>query len=322
MKTAVISFTDRGNNLNDKICCFIDADGYKNAKNIIKLTEKIIKEYKAIVFIGAAGIAVRSIAPFIKSKDVDPAVIVCDEHGKYIIPILSGHIGGANSIAEMLALKIGGEAVITTATDINGIWSVDNWAVRCGFTIANKENIKYVSSALLRGEPIGLECDFKIDGKLPENVVFEIHETGFTISPYLKKPFKNTLNLVPRCINLGVGCKKGAKYKDMIGLFDSMGISDKAVKSISTIDIKKNEPAILALSEYINVPIYTYSAAELNSLEGEFSSSEFVRRITGTDNVCERAAVMSGGKLIIKKVSANGITMAASMSNIKIDFGV
>ena len=121
---------------------------------------------------------------------------------------------------------------------------------------------------------------------------------------------------------LGVGCKKGAKYKDMIGLFDSMGISDKAVKSISTIDIKKNEPAILALSEYINVPIYTYSAAELNSIEGEFSSSEFVRRITGTDNVCERAAVMSGGKLIIKKVSANGITMAASMSNIKIDFGV
>ena len=108
----------------------------------------------------------------------------------------------------------------------------------------------------------------------------------------------------------------------MIGLFDSMGISDKAVKSISTIDIKKNEPAILALSEHINVPIYTYSAAELNSLEGEFSSSEFVRRITGTDNVCERAAVMSGGKLIIKKVSANGITMAASMSNIKIDFGV
>ena len=166
-----------------------------------------------------------------------------------------------------------------------------------------------------------MECDFKIDGKLPENVDFEIHETGFTISPYLKKSFKNTLNLVPRCINLGVGCKKGAKYKDMIGLFDSMGISDKAVKSISTIDIKKNEPAILALSEYINVPIYTYSAAELNSIEGEFSSSEFVRRITGTDNVCERAAVMSGGKLIIKKVSANGITMAASMSNIKIDFG-
>lgn len=213
MKTAVISFTASGGRLNDLISGILSADSYKDAKNIYALTGNLMKEYDALIFIGAAGIAVRAIAPYIKSKDTDPAVIVCDEMGKFVIPVLSGHIGGANRLACELAEKINAQPVITTATDINKVWAVDSWASENGFYIENIKNIKYISSALLRKESVGLDSDFKINGPLPENISFGSFENGVVISPFLKKTFKNTLNIVPKCIFLGIGCRKDTKLK-------------------------------------------------------------------------------------------------------------
>lgn len=321
MKTAVISFTEQGNKLNNEICKALNADSYKSVKNIMSAMPELFRKYRALIFIGSAGIAVRSIANLIVSKDTDPAVLVCDELGRYVIPILSGHIGGANELAVRLANKINADAVITTATDINGIWSVDSWASKNGFSIINKENIKHISSALLKSEPVGIDCDFRIEGKLPDNVHFGSHESGFAISPFIKKTFKNTLNIVPKCVSIGVGCKKNAEKEQLINLFNSLGISCKAVKFLSTINIKKDETAILSFSEYLGVPVNTYSSDELNSLDGEFTSSDFVKKITGTDSVCERAAMMTGDKLAVRKKSGNGVTMAVSISDITINFG-
>lgn len=320
MKTAVISFTERGNSLNEEISVKLKADSFKSGKKIRYLTEKIFKEYDAVIFIGAAGIAVRAVAPNIKSKDTDPAVLVCDEAGKFVIPILSGHIGGANSLAEKIAGLVNAVPVITTATDVNGIWAADSWAAKNNMHIENINMIKNISSALLKNERIGIDCDFEISGRLPDNVGFEKQKNGVVVSPFIKAPFENTLNIVPKCICLGVGSKKNADPDSLIELFKTLDISKKAVESIATIDIKKDEPSVKALKDYLNVPLFVYSADELNSANGDFSSSEFVKKITGTNNVCERSAVLTGGKLIVKKQKGNGVTMAAAMKNVEISF--
>lgn len=320
MKTAVISFTSTGGKLNDIISGILSADSHKDAKNIYALTGKLMKEYDALIFIGAAGIAVRAISPYIKSKDIDSAVIVCDEMGKFVIPILSGHIGGANRLACKLAEKINAQPVITTATDINKVWAVDSWASDNGFYIENIKNIKYISSALLRKESVGLDSDFKINGPLPENISFGSFENGVVISPFLKKTFKNTLNVVPKCISLGIGCRKNTKLKSIEELFEKSGICPQAVREISTVNIKKDETALKEFANKLGVPLNFYTAQELEMVEGDFSESEFVKKVAGVGNVCERAAAKSGGKLIIKKMTGDGVTLAAAMDDMDIRF--
>lgn len=320
MKTAVISFTSTGRKLNDLISGILSADSYKDAKNIYALTGKLMEEYDALIFIGAAGIAVRAISPYIKSKDIDPAVIVCDEMGKFVIPILSGHIGGANRLACKLAEKINAQPVITTATDINKVWAVDSWASENGFYIENIKNIKYISSALLRKESVGLDSDFKINGPLPENISFGSFENGIVISPFLKKTFKNTLNIVPKCISLGIGCRKYTKLKSIEELFVKSGISPQAVREISTVDIKKDETALKEFADKLGVTLNFYTAPELEMVEGDFSESEFVRKVAGVGNVCERAAAKGGGKLILKKITGDGVTLAAAIDDMEITF--
>ncbi|MBR1444409.1 MAG: cobalamin biosynthesis protein, partial [Firmicutes bacterium] len=285
-------------------------------------TGKAFEECDGIIFIGAVGIAVRMIAPYIRGKDIDPAVVVCDEKGKYVIPILSGHIGGANRLAERIAEMIGAECIITTATDINDVFAVDSWAYERGYVIEDIGKIKYISSALIKGEKVGLKSFFEVQGNLPENVVYgENFENGIVISPFAEDIFKNTVSVVPKCVVLGVGSRKNADKDSLIKLFEKTGISKNAVNCVSTIDIKENEAAVLELCKYLGVGISVYSAEELENVKGDFSSSEFVKKVTGIDNVCERACVReSGGEMIMRKTVGDGVTMAASVKKEVIGF--
>ena len=137
----------------------------------------------ALVFVCACGIAVRAVAPHIRSKTEDPAIVVADERGRFIIPLLSGHIGGANNLARRIAMLTGGEAVVTTATDVNGLVAVDEWAVKNNCGIENPTNIKKVSSAVLAGTPVGVA------------ITEQLQPT----------PWPATLWLRPRVLTLGVG---------------------------------------------------------------------------------------------------------------------
>ncbi len=321
------SFTDKGDLLNRKISELLDTRAYLSGivKGQLKeLTKTAFENADAVIFIGAAGIAVRAIAPFVKSKTADPAVIVCDELASFVIPILSGHIGGANDLAQRLAALIGAVPVITTATDINGVWAVDTWAVKKGFKVYNADSIKHISSALLKGKSVGLISDIELTDKLPDNVVFDNTslESGIVISPFIKKPFKHTLNLIPRCVCLGVGSKKDADKNALCELtqklLDENRIDPYAVCAIATINIKCNENAVLELCKKYSVPLTCYTAEQLNQIEGNFKTSDFVKSVTGTDNVCERSAVfVSSGWLIINKTAGDGVTLAAAMKGVK-----
>ena len=163
-------------------------------------------------FVGAAGIAVRAAAPYLAGKAYDPAVVVIDEQGRFVIPLLSGHLGGANELAGRLAEGLGATAVITTATDGRAVFAVDSWAKSHECVVFDPENIKYISGALLRGDTVGLRSAFPVDGLLPAHIDTKTAaESGFVIGFDTEvQPFPHTLHLVPRVISLGIGCRKGA----------------------------------------------------------------------------------------------------------------
>ena len=269
---------------------------------------------RTLVFIGAAGIAVRSIAPFIKDKTSDAAVLCVDERGENIISLLSGHIGGGNFAAKKLAQALGGRAVITTSTDLHGVFAIDDWAARNNCAIADASMVKHISAALLDGKTVGLRSDFPIQGELPVGVSSQTTvENGIEIAFRKTSPFPRTLHIIPRVIVAGIGCRKGVcaelLEKKLREALVQAGIPVEAVGVIATVDIKAKEPGLLALRDRLNAGFVTYSAQELMSAQGDFERSERVMRITGADNVCERAVVCAGAKPTTGKIAGEGVTV-------------
>lgn len=330
MKIQLVSFTKQGG----KLCallqeelnrqghcsvgyCKYDIEGIKLLDCHIKdFTENAFNTCEAIVFIGASGIAVRAIAPFVRSKATDPAVLVIDDAAKYVIPVLSGHIGGANALAQTIASILSAQAVITTATDCNIKFAVDTWAVNNGCHIANIDSVKKISAAILNGESVGLHSDFPVEGDLPEGLICSNStRVGICISLENKECFEHTLQLIPKQYVLGIGCRKNITYENLLRFVNSVlleyGISREEVELIASIDLKAEEVALLSLCREWRVPFRTYSAQELSLVPGDFAQSTFVKTTTGVDNVCERAAIKAcGGILTVNKTCRAGITIA------------
>lgn len=306
----VTAFTERGINIALRIAEFIGGEVYvpsrlrREGVKVIgsSLTEwagKIFLEVGAMVFIGACGIAVRAIAPHVRDKIHDPAVVVVDEAGRYVIPILSGHVGGANELARKIAGYLHAVPVITTATDVNGLPAVDEWAVRNDCAIENPGAVRNVSSRVLEGLPVGVAVTW-------ENI---------------PAPFPVTLMLRPRVLVLGAGCNRNtdpAEFeRSATDFLTGAGVSVLSLKALATIDIKKDELAMKIFADTHNIPLVTFTAGELQAVDGNFTASETVMRFTGTDNVCERACVLAageGGVLLRNKCVYNGMTFALARS--------
>lgn len=270
----------------------------------------------AMIFVGACGIAVREIAPHVRDKRTDPAVLSVDELGQYVIPLLSGHIGGANDLAKELAEQIHATPVITTATDINHKFSVDAWAAKQGLAIGNMHIAKLISAEILENDVL-LCSDFPIQTKLPSGVVFGSEgKLGIYLSYSKKKPFEKTLHLIPKCLHLGIGCRKGIEKEAIAEAVDRVlkdnELDFRGVKSIASIDLKEKEAGLLAYSEERAWPAHFYSGEELAAVEGNFTASSFVESVTGVDNVCERAALKEAKQVIVKKTAYNGVTVAVA----------
>ncbi len=337
MRAAIISVSADGRDLSKKIAKALDcitrrfvfekyADGEcEKFSDTGKLTARLFGEFDALIFVCACGIAVRAIAPHVRSKATDPAVVVVDDSGKFAVPILSGHIGGANRIAELIAEGIGAVPVITTATDVHGKFSPDLFAKANDLIIDDLNAAKEIAAAVLSGEKIGLISEYQhvnIPGELTESNNCRV---GLAISADPRcKPFEVTLNLIPRNIVLGIGCKRGTSAevieRRVFSELERAEIDRRRVKALASIDLKADERGLREFSEKNNIPIRFFSAAELMSAVGEFSSSEFVRETTGADNVCERAAACCGGRLVLRKTAGEGVTVAAAELPTTIDF--
>lgn len=287
-------------------------------------TGRSFEECDAIVFIGAIGIAVRYIAPHVRSKTTDPAVVGMDEHGRWAVALLSGHIGGCNELTARIADRMGAEPIITTATDLNGKFSVDTFAARNGMRISSMRVAKDVSARVLDGRFVGFTSEIPIDGNLPDGITpADSGEFGVCVSRDPDaKPFGTTLVLVPQDVVVGVGCRRGtdpdAMREFVLDELSSHGIAPERVAAIASIDIKRDEAAILELARRLRVPARFFSADELNAVEGEFSRSEFVSKVTSVDCVCERSAVRAGGEeFITRKTARDGMTAAICSKQVR-----
>lgn len=341
MNLAVISFTKAGSILNHRIKSLIEETHsctcyYKGRceenLSLIKVEEclhewcnNIFNHVNGILFIGAAGIAVRTIAPFLKDKTKDPLVIVIDEKASFVISLLSGHIGGGNELTLQLSELLHATPVITTATDINQNFAVDVFATKERLSIADMSTAKEISAAILEGKKIGLVSQFVIDGRIPDELVpikDESMEIGICISlNEEEKPFTRTLNLIPKRVIIGIGCKKNTDKKlfeeFVLRTLKEQHISIYAIETIASIDLKANESCIKGFAQKYQIPFVTYSAKELNEVEGIFEESEFVKQVTGVGNVCERSAMIAckNPKLILGKKAYEGITIALAIDS-------
>ena len=249
-----------------------------------------------LLFICSAGIAVRFIAPFVNDKLSDPPVIVMDEAGRYVIPILSGHYGGGYDIAGEIANSLSSELVRTSASDINNTFAIDVFAKQNGYYIEKEDHdrIKEINSLALSGE--------KVDRlKLPDGDIKA-----------------RNLILHKKTLCLGMGCKKGksfTEFKAFLNRFFDDEELEKELYAIGTIDVKAEEIGLLALAVYYGAFLFTFTKEELSEVEDEgLSSSPFVKETVGVDNVCERAALLlsGGSELTLSKKAGDGITLAAA----------
>lgn len=327
-RSALLSEKMKGKGFECKRFCYgkYISDSGQGYESLSELVKRIFNEYDVLIFICACGIAVRTISPLIKSKVCDPAVIVMDESIKYVIPILSGHLGGANRISQIISNEMGAEAVITTATDIGGKFSVDSFAAANNLYISDMKIAKAVSAAVLQNKKIGIVSDYNTVN-VPDQLCTDLNcKIGICISnDKEKKPFESTLNLIPQDIVLGVGCKKGKTFDEiesfLLRFLEKNQIPLYKISRIATIDLKANEKGILDFCKKYRLELSVYSARELMTAEGNFTDSEFVKSITGVDNVCERSAVLCGmGRIIVPKTAGNGITCSAAQTDIIIDF--
>ena len=284
-------------------------------------TGKMFAEKRAVIFVSATGIAVRAIAPWIRDKMTDPPVVTVDEGAQFVIPLLSGHVGGANELARHIADWLEAVPVITTATDVNGKFAVDH------MTITDRKEAKNISAAVLEGKQIGVFSDLPIK-KLPDGFVMDRWcEENICITvkdPSFPEKKASYLRLVPRAVVLGVGCRRGTDPEFMkekvFAFLKEHGIDPTAVKAIASVDVKQDEPAVLGLKqvfdgECLHQPCEQrfYTPEQLNQVPGDFKESAFVKKQIGVGNVCERSACAAGGKLLVEKQAGDGITLAAAL---------
>lgn len=347
MKTAVVALTANGAVLAQKIGAVLPADIFikagrhplnsGNVKEFVSLkplVKAMIYQYDAVIFIMAAGIAVRMIAPYIVHKTMDPAVVVIDELGVNVISLLSGHIGGANTLTRRIAGLIGGNPVITTATDVNEKLAADVIAGELGLRIGQIAGLKQVNADIVAGE----EVSFYIDIKMPTAAFYvnalkkrriyaelveltELKAQGSTVviterQDLLDSP--NILFLSPGKLTAGIGCRRGTTDEEILfALTSACRQVDKQVTdviSLASTVVKSDEIGLLTLAGKLEIPIYFFEHEQIQTVidAHHLASSDFVHQQIGVGNICESTAILSSQskKLILRKTKYPKVTIA------------
>ena len=332
MKIACFSFTDKGKDFGDKIVNFSNPEKdqymvhhYINSQiegGIKKILENAWKEYDGLIFISATGIAVRMVAPYIRSKTLDPAVVVVDDLGRFSISLLSGHLGGANELAQWVADKTESIPVITTASDNRGIEAIDIFAKKNNYDMEDMKSIKDITSMMVNGKTIGFysETDTVIDYNNLliiedlENIDKNIDGMIIVASRKIENLNIPHTILRPKNINIGIGCRKGVEGKRIIEAvqesLEHNKLSDKSIKVIGTVEVKKNEVGILDTAKYYNTPLKIFTIDEIKDVEDQFEKSQFVKDTIGVYSVSEPCAYLLGGEMVSQKSKHNGITIS------------
>lgn len=318
-----------------------DVEIYTVKKRLKFFVEDIFDKYEYILFIMATGIVVRTIAPLVTSKFSDPAILVTDEKGSNIISLLSGHMGGANEMTLHISDLINSNPVITTATDINKKSSLDMISKKLNGHIVNfRDNVLDVNAMLVNGDAVGLYIDgeYNIDTrgftvldnskslessissdeglrKINLNTIVVIsNKENLQIDKYYKDKYR-IIKVTPRDIVIGIGCRRDTESHLLQDSLEDFLIKNNidinSIKEIGSIEVKKDEKAIIDLSENLNVPFKVLSVEEISQVDYLFEKSEWVKKSVGVYSVAEPVAhLLSDGNVIIEKNKYKGITFS------------
>lgn len=301
-------------------------------QHLADIIPRLWQQHSVLIFVMATGIVVRQIASLLEGKDRDPAVLVLDEQGKFIIPLLSGHLGGANIWANQLACQIGAQAVITTATDVRGLVAPDEYARKYGWKVEPLNHLPTVNRLLLEQGCLNIWTSYPM--KPEEAWVNDEHyqflsdkdkeKANVIISSFPELTIKDDLiYLVPPILSVGVGCRRGVSVEAVIegvtSAVEQLGASLKSVSGIYSIDLKSDEVGLIEAAKYLRIPFQTFPAFELQAVieKEQLSRSKFVKEKIGVDGVCEAASLLGThrGQLILPKFKGRGVTVAISLEN-------
>jgi len=319
-KLVVFYITDKGGELAQKITAFYpEARALKFERGAVL---QAWKDCRKLVFIMAAGIVVRTIAPLLQDKKTDPAVVVINEKGRHVISLLSGHLGGANALAKEISEVVGGEAVITTASDINDLPSIDLWAKERGLVIGNWDLLPQTGTRLVNEGIVHVysDIDMALPGAFIKTAKPELADIVITNRKKIEtagSEISDRLYLRPVNLVIGIGCNKGTpagEIEDVVRkTLDDNNLAFASVHSIATIDKKGDEQGLIAFAKKYSLEITTFTAEELNQVKG-ITVSEAALRATGARAVAEPAALLASkaDSLLLRKQKSGNVTVAVS----------
>lgn len=324
----ICAFTDAGRAVAARIADAFpdDITETRAVEPLAEWTRDSFMMHAPLVFVGACGIAVRAIAPYLRDKTLDSPVVVVDEGSRFAIPILAGHLGGANKLADAIAERLGAQAVVTTATDVRGLFAVDVFAELNALRVCDRAGIVRTSSKILAGERVTVAVDtsVRVDAStLPAELELrsfpptEVSPVDVVVTDEPGYDAVSGLRLAPKGYVVGVGCRRGTALETLERVVGerlaSVGGRWEDVAAIASVDVKRREYGLVRLAMEKRVGFVTYPASELEALEGDFAVSEFVRATVGTSNVCERAAARYAGEdaeFVARKSAEDGVTVA------------
>jgi len=352
VKVAVISVTNKGAELAGKIAPLIgsEVDIYakvgRNPRNepytyccLSDLVGELFSNYDGLLFIMAAGIAVRVIAPYIRDKRVDPAVVVMDDGGNFAISLLAGHIGGANEWAQLVGSAAGATPVITTATDVAKLPAADVLAVKLNLVIEPFNSLKTINAAIVNGDNVKFFLDRELAGQeqytclaakqgivladVSELALSKEYDAAVVITDRKLSISKPHLYLRPGSLAIGLGCRRGTTSVEILAAISQACLTAKrSVNSVAIIGstvIKEDEIGLLAAAQQLAVPIKFFTNEQLQKCidQNDLSLSNFVKEKIGVGNVCEPAAILAGknNSLILPKTKYPKVTVAITQVN-------
>lgn len=328
MKIAVITLTRGGKELAEKICrlqpdCFLDS---RDVPVFTKMAE-LWQEVDALVCVMAAGIVVRGLVPLCRDKKKDPCVLVLDEKGSFVISLLSGHLGGGNRLATELACKLGGQAVITTASDITGHTALDLWVEKNGLLVENTKLLTTMSAKLVNEGQLQIFSEYE-QASLPDDFQLVVTpKSADIIVSDREYPDCRALLLRPCGLMVGLGCNRGTRKEDFRAALNELcgdeGLARNAICGFASIDLKNDEQGLLDFASDEGLPLRFYSKEQLNEVQG-VSTSATVFVAIGAKGVAEPAAALGAetdlgpGQLIVRKRKWKDVTAAVAIKQIRL----
>ncbi len=308
MNPLVLWVTDRGREVAERLCARLAAESARYRRDLV---EEAFLRKRPLVFIGACGIAVRAIAPFLRHKSLDPAVVVVDEAARFAVSLLSGHLGGANALARQVAEILSAEPVITTASDVRGLVALDLWLRELGVEIGDFETVKRLQAELLARESLRVFLEPPLSVELPAGLVPATEEEADLRLTYRRDPGA----FHPRCLCLGLGfhAEEEALAAKVRQILRQNGLAEEAVLLVATINRPGREERLKELARELSVGCALFEGEELAETDPPSPSraTEFLK----LPGVAEPVALLAaeGGPLILPKQSADGITLAAAV---------